>query len=455
MNQHGLSSLDGHMRANLSKGIALNSVTLLSLAMSQLAILIKETDSPTMKKMYSSLLEVAEKKKLSAKEPKKGTFVVVEKKKKALIAAQGQRLFAEGVKTTSPSPPLSDLEAQILSCMKHPSEGLSWNNIVGLDEAKETLKDVILLPTMFPEYFTGIRKPWRGILLFGPPGTGKTLIAEVVASVIKGAFFSVSSSNLISKWVGDSEKMVKTLFDMARAKSKETGKTSVIFIDEIDSLCSVRSQADTDSTSRFKAEFLVRMSENYFYTPDRKTDGILVIGATNLPWMLDAAFRRRFEKKIYIPPPDAQTRRKLLLHYMKHNVEHDLLEEDFVSLETVLEGFSAADIHNLVRQLSIQIFKEAMDCSFFFQKDGLYIPSLNHQCEFCPNVSKEGKKEACISCGAVQMSLTDIPKNKLSLRKIVRKDIEVAAKKNKKSLDERECKPYLVWNEQFGQDGGS
>lgn len=141
--------------------------------------------------------------------------------------------------------------------------------------------------------FVGMRKPWKGILLYGPPGTGKSLLAKACATECSATFFSVSSSDLISKYVGESEKLVRSLFEMARSQ-----KPSIIFIDEVDSLTGARNDQENESTKRVKTEFLVQMQgKTYKIGVGKDDDGILVLGATNIPWGLDSAIRRRFEKR--------------------------------------------------------------------------------------------------------------------------------------------------------------
>lgn len=129
---------------------------------------------------------------------------------------------------------------------------IKWDDIAGLVKAKESLKEAVILPIRFPEIFKGARKPWKGILLYGPPGTGKTYLAKACATETEGTFFSVSSADLVSKYVGESEKLIKNLFALAREK-----KPSIIFIDEVDSLCGNRSDGENDASRRVKTEFLV------------------------------------------------------------------------------------------------------------------------------------------------------------------------------------------------------
>lgn len=117
---------------------------------------------------------------------------------------------------------------------------VKWDDVAGLYKAKEALKEAVIMPLRFPEIFTGSRKPWKGILLYGPPGTGKTFIAKACASEMgDSTFFSVSSSDIMSKYVGESEKIVKYLFELARKE-----KSSIIFIDEVDSMAGNRSDGE-------------------------------------------------------------------------------------------------------------------------------------------------------------------------------------------------------------------
>lgn len=180
-------------------------------------------------------------------------------------------------------------------------------------------------------------------------------MAKAVATEANNStFFSVSSSDLVSKWLGESEKLVKNLFELARQH-----KPSIIFIDEIDSLCSSRSDNESESARRIKTEFLVQMQG-----VGNDMDGILVLGATNIPWVLDSAIRRRFEKRIFIPLPEEHAR---LIMFKLHlgNTTHTLTEEDLKVLAHNTEGYSGADISIVVRDALMMPVRKVQTATHF------------------------------------------------------------------------------------------
>ncbi|GLH13257.1 Spastin [Gryllus bimaculatus] len=221
-----------------------------------------------------------------------------------------------------------------------------WDEIAGLQNAKTILQEAMVLPVLMPEFFKGIRRPWKGILMVGPPGTGKTMLAKAVATECGSTFFNVSSSVLTSKYRGDSEKIVRLLFDMAKFYAPST-----IFIDEVDSLCSVRgADSEHEASRRFKSELLIHMDG---LDAEQHEEGkyVMVLAATNHPWDIDEAFRRRFEKRIYIQLPDETTRRALLELCLKTlAVENDI---DVSNLAQRLDGYSGADITNVCRNAAM------------------------------------------------------------------------------------------------------
>ncbi|KAF9351537.1 Vacuolar protein sorting-associated protein 4 [Mortierella sp. NVP85] len=246
------------------------------------------------------------------------------------------------------------LKGALNSAILTEKPNVKWSDIAGLDAAKESLKEAVILPIKFPHLFTGNRTPWKGILLYGPPGTGKSYLAKAVATEANSTFFSISSSDLVSKWMGESEKLVKLLFQMARQN-----KPAIIFVDEVDSLCGARGEGDSEASRRIKTEFLVQMNG-----VGNDMDGVLVLGATNIPWQLDAAIRRRFEKRIYIPLPEAHARAKMFeLNVGK--TPCTLTQQDFMHLGQITEGYSGSDIAIAVRDaLMMPIRKVQMSTHF-------------------------------------------------------------------------------------------
>uniref|UniRef100_A0A8C6S5U9 Katanin p60 ATPase-containing subunit A1 n=1 Tax=Neogobius melanostomus TaxID=47308 RepID=A0A8C6S5U9_9GOBI len=244
------------------------------------------------------------------------------------------------------------LERDIIS--QNPN--VKWDDIADLEDAKKLLKEAVVLPMWMPAFFKGIRRPWKGVLMVGPPGTGKTLLAKAVATECRTTFFNVSSSTLTSKYRGESEKLVRLLFEMARFYAPTT-----IFIDEIDSMCSRRGTSEEHEASRrVKAELLVQMdgvggaSEN-----DDPSKMVMVLAATNFPWDIDEALRRRLEKRIYIPLPSAEGREDLLRINLKElEISADV---DIEKIATQMEGYSGADITNVCRDASLMAMRRRIE----------------------------------------------------------------------------------------------
>ncbi|XP_052759020.1 fidgetin-like protein 1 isoform X2 [Galleria mellonella] len=220
---------------------------------------------------------------------------------------------------------------------------IGWDDIAGLQMAKSVIQEAVVWPLLRPDIFTGLRRPPKGILLFGPPGTGKTLIGKCVAAQCNATFFSISASSLTSKWIGDGEKMVRALFAVARCH-----QPAVIFIDEIDSLLTQRSDSEHEATRRIKTEFLVQFDGAATGDEDR----LLIVGATNRPQELDEAARRRLVKRLYIPLPDVDAREQIIKNLLK-NENNDLTPQHVSEIARLTDGYSGADMKSLCSEAAM------------------------------------------------------------------------------------------------------
>lgn len=240
---------------------------------------------------------------------------------------------------------------QILNEVVLRGDVVHWDDIAGLEKAKASLKETVVYPFLRPDLFSGLREPALGMLLFGPPGTGKTMLARAVATESKSTFFSISASSLTSKYMGESEKLVRALFQLAKALAP-----SIIFVDEIDSILTQRAdQGEHEASRRIKNEFLVQWSDLQAAAAG-KTPGdvrrVLVLGATNLPWAIDEAARRRFVRRQYIPLPEPETRKVHIMKLLSHQ-KHAVDEAGISRLVKLTEGFSGSDLTALAKDAAM------------------------------------------------------------------------------------------------------
>lgn len=231
---------------------------------------------------------------------------------------------------------------------------VKWSDIIGLENAKAIVKESVVYPIKFPQLFTGILSPWKGLLLYGPPGTGKTLLAKAIATECQTTFFNISASTIVSKWRGDSEKLVRVLFELARFHAPST-----IFLDEIDSLMGQRGgpNSEHEGSRRMKTELLVQMDGLA-----KSNDLVFLLAASNLPWELDHALLRRLEKRILVGLPTKEARKAMFEHHLPPTVcptgssggVELLAEIDAEDLALSTEGYSGSDIYLVCKEAAMR-----------------------------------------------------------------------------------------------------
>lgn len=287
---------------------------------------------------------------------------------------------------------------------------------------------------------------------------------------------SASSSDLLSKWFGESEHLVHGLFDLAKER-----KPAVIFIDEIDALCGGSDNgAESEHARRLKSEFLVQMQG---VTVDG-TESVLVLAATNRPWEIDPAMRRRFEKRIYIPLPDAAARTALFRMHLG-DTPHTLTDADFDALGHESEGMSGSDISVVVREVLMEPVRLCCSAEYFVKSDtGHYSPlkvdsnacsEARDACLQCTsasapfsnsdtgssiraNPSKDSESASttnatsvcCRRCGAARVRLEDIPSDQLLVPDVCMVDFERVMKHATVSVAQSDLARFEEWTTEFG-----
>ncbi|KAG2195478.1 P-loop containing nucleoside triphosphate hydrolase protein [Mucor mucedo] len=330
---------------------------------------------------------------------------------------------------------MKKMRANLSGAILTEKPNVSWNDVAGLELAKEALKEAVILPIKFPHLFTGQRKPWRGILLYGPPGTGKSYLAKAVATESNATFFSVSSSDLVSKWLGESERLVKQLFQMARES-----KPAIVFIDEVDSLCGSRGEGESEASRRIKTEFLVQMNG-----VGNDMDGVLVLGATNIPWQLDAAIRRRFERRIYIPLPEVGARASLFALNIG-NTPCTLGQAEYKQLADLTDGYSGSDIAVLVRDALMQPIRKVQSATHF--------KAVQAPCRNNPGMMREyftpcspGDPDAQV------MNWMNIEGDQLLEPELTIQDFLKAVQSSRPTVNEAGITQHVEFTQDFGQEG--
>lgn len=241
--------------------------------------------------------------------------------------------------------------------------GVDWDDIVGLNQVKREFRDAVEQPLLWPKLFEGKDLgPWRGVLLFGPPGTGKTMLAKAAAHGAQCAFFEVRASDILREYVGVSEQRVRALFAEARKAPR-----ALIFIDECDNLMRRRNDRESDAVMRVKTEFFTSMDGL------GSGDNIMVVGATNAPADLDDAIVRRFEKRLWVGPPDTSARAAMFKDKLARLSNNRCTEEDYAAFARATEGYTGADITVIFKAAAAQARRRVVDAAYFYRD-----PSTGH-----------------------------------------------------------------------------
>ncbi|KAI3710760.1 hypothetical protein L2E82_40553 [Cichorium intybus] len=322
-------------------------------------------------------------------------------------------------------PPDNEFEKRIRPEVIPASEiGVTFSDIGALDDIKDSLQELVMLPLRRPDLFIGgLLKPCRGILLFGPPGTGKTMLAKAIANEAGASFINVSMSTITSKWFGEDEKNVRALFTLA-AKVSPT----IIFVDEVDSMLGQRSRAgEHEAMRKIKNEFMTHW-DGLLTKPGER---ILVLAATNRPFDLDEAIIRRFERRIMVGLPSVENREKILKTLLgKEKIDEGL---NFSELATITEGYTGSDLKNLCTTAAYRPVRELI------------------QQERLKDIEKKLKAER----GEVPQSPEEITEKVITIRPLKMEDFreaknQVAASFASEGSIMSELKQ---WNEQYGEGG--
>ncbi|WP_099211174.1 ATP-binding protein [Thermococcus henrietii] len=281
---------------------------------------------------------------------------------------------------------------------------VKWNDIGGLEEVKRLMMETIVISALQKPQSV---QPWKGILLFGPPGTGKTLLASAAAGSLNATFFSVKASNVLSKYFGESAKIISALYEVAREKAP-----SIVFMDEIDALTTKRSGDQSEASRRMLSTLLTELDG----FQDKGNDVlVLTLAATNTPWDLDEAVLSRFPRRIYVPLPD-QKATKEIIKINTRGLDTSRLDLDAIAEESVRRRYSGRDIKNLCQEAIWNMIREE---------------------------NRDLHKLA-------ELPFHELKKRSLRTRPLEMRDFEEAFKKIKSPLTRKEVERYEKWAEEFG-----
>ncbi|EXC05934.1 hypothetical protein L484_014202 [Morus notabilis] len=352
-----------------------------------------------------------------------------ENKNEAEKSVSSGKKDSENAPPAKEVPPDNEFEKRIRPEVIPASEiGVTFADIGALDEIKESLQELVMLPLRRPDLFKGgLLKPCRGILLFGPPGTGKTMLAKAIANEAGASFINVSMSTITSKWFGEDEKNVRALFSLA-AKVSPT----IIFVDEVDSMLGQRTRVgEHEAMRKIKNEFMTHW-DGLLTKPGER---ILVLAATNRPFDLDEAIIRRFERRIMVGLPSVENRETILRTLLSKEKVENL---DFKELATMTEGYTGSDLKNLCVTAAYRPVRELLQQEREKDMEKKKKDSEGSSSEGASSKKEEDKEERVITLRALNMEDMRQAKN------------QVAASFASEGSIMNELKQ---WNESYGEGG--
>jgi transitional endoplasmic reticulum ATPase len=246
-----------------------------------------------------------------------------------------------------------DTDVPEVTRLLHPeSNRVKFADVGGLREVKDQIRKRIILPFQKPSLFERFRKRiGGGILLYGPPGCGKTLLARATAGECDAAFFNVAITDVLDMFIGEGERKLHAIFEQARQKTP-----AVVFFDELEALAAKRQYTREATSSKIVSTFL---SELDGFAQNNR--GVLVIGATNVPWAIDAAMRRpgRFDRVVFVPPPDREARRSIVEILLRGRPVAETIDVDSIVRRT--SGHSGADLANVIEAAADEAIGRSLD----------------------------------------------------------------------------------------------
>lgn len=340
---------------------------------------------------------------------------------------------------SKPTPSKADAEADELTqsmsgIIMITKPDVKFSDIIGLDGAKAALHEALVDPVRFPTLYGNGVKPWRGILLFGPAGTGKTHLARAIATEVNYKFLCVSASDVYSKWLGESEKIMNAIFKLARQHAP-----SVIFIDEIDSLLgdndSAGDSAGGSSSTESGRRVMTTFQENMDGIKPENGDNFFFLAATNHPWRMNEPVLRRFQKMIYISLPDADGRANMIEHQLR-KATHTLTAPDYASIAARTDGYSCYDLTVVVNDVLHQPIRRYKEATHFLLNTATQKYTPSH-----PSIAD-----------AVPLRLYDLTDAQVESLPITMADFETVLPTSKKTTTPDKNRQYDIFRKKY--EGG-